>query len=81
MVVFCLIWIPVLAVVKVIQAPGNIFQRIAKCCRATENWGPRLKKNRGERYQNMKDDTPKETNTEVEIPDIKGFDNISFQKD
>ncbi|XP_071981517.1 sodium- and chloride-dependent neutral and basic amino acid transporter B(0+)-like [Engystomops pustulosus] len=81
MVVFCLIWIPVIAIVKVIQAPGNIFQRIAICCRPTENWGPRLPKNRGERYKNMKDQTTKEENQDVEIPDIKGFDNSSFQKD
>ncbi|XP_077137624.1 sodium- and chloride-dependent neutral and basic amino acid transporter B(0+)-like [Ranitomeya variabilis] len=81
MVVFCLIWIPIIAVVKVIQAPGNIFQRIVKCCRPTENWGPRLPSNRGERYQNMKDDTDKEDNNEVEIPDLKGLDNSSFQND
>ncbi|XP_056393944.1 sodium- and chloride-dependent neutral and basic amino acid transporter B(0+)-like isoform X1 [Hyla sarda] len=80
MVVFCLIWIPIIAIVKVIQAPGNIFQRIAKCCRPTENWGPRLPKNRGERYKHMKDDTAKQE-TDVEIPDITGFDNSSFQKD
>lgn len=81
MVVFCLIWIPIIAVVKIIQAPGNILQRIAKCCRPTENWGPRLAINRGERYQNMKDDTAKEHNKEVEIPEMNGFDNSSFQKD
>ncbi|KAM3911110.1 sodium- and chloride-dependent neutral and basic amino acid transporter B(0+)-like [Leptodactylus fuscus] len=81
MVVFCLIWIPVIAVVKVIQSSGNIFQRIAKCCRPTENWGPRLPRNRGERYQHMKDNTDKEDNKEIEIPDINGFDNVSFQKD
>ncbi|XP_075043326.1 sodium- and chloride-dependent neutral and basic amino acid transporter B(0+)-like isoform X2 [Mixophyes fleayi] len=75
-VVFCLIWIPVIAVVKIIQASGNIFQRIVSCCRPTENWGPALPKNRGERYQHMKDN--KEDTKGVEIPDIKGFDNASF---
>ncbi|XP_073455242.1 sodium- and chloride-dependent neutral and basic amino acid transporter B(0+)-like isoform X2 [Aquarana catesbeiana] len=81
MVVFCLIWIPVIAIVKVVQAKGNIFQRIASCCRPTENWGPALVKNRGERYKDMKDDTVKEEDEGVEIPDIKGVDNVSFQRD
>ncbi|XP_077303654.1 sodium- and chloride-dependent neutral and basic amino acid transporter B(0+)-like [Lithobates pipiens] len=81
MVVFCLIWIPIIAIVKVIQAKGNIFQRIASCCRPTENWGPALVKNRGERYKDMKDDTVREEDKAVEIPDIKGVDNVSFQRD
>ncbi|XP_040179608.1 sodium- and chloride-dependent neutral and basic amino acid transporter B(0+)-like isoform X2 [Rana temporaria] len=80
-VVFCLIWIPIIAIVKVIQAKGNIFQRIASCCRPDENWGPALVKNRGERYKDMKDGTVKEEDKGVEIPDIKGFDNVSFQRD
>ncbi|XP_063791753.1 sodium- and chloride-dependent neutral and basic amino acid transporter B(0+)-like [Pseudophryne corroboree] len=79
MVVFCLIWIPIIAVVKIIQAPGNILQRIASCCRPTESWGPALPKNRGERYQHMKDETIKEDAKGVEIPDITGNDNSSFQ--
>ncbi|KAM5145285.1 sodium- and chloride-dependent neutral and basic amino acid transporter B(0+) [Mantella aurantiaca] len=81
MVVFCLIWIPVIALVKIIQAKGNIFQRIASCCRPTETWGPALVKNRGERYKHMKDDRVKEEDKGVEIPDIKGVDNVSFQTD
>ncbi|XP_073455239.1 sodium- and chloride-dependent neutral and basic amino acid transporter B(0+)-like isoform X2 [Aquarana catesbeiana] len=81
MVVFCLIWIPIIAIVKVIQAKGNIFQRIASCCRPAENWGPALVKNRGERYKDMKDDTVKEEDKGVEIHEIKGFDNVSFQRD
>ncbi|XP_018412205.1 PREDICTED: sodium- and chloride-dependent neutral and basic amino acid transporter B(0+)-like, partial [Nanorana parkeri] len=81
MVVFCLIWIVAIAIVKVIQAKGNIFQRMASCCRPTENWGPALVKNRGERYKDMKDGKVKEEDKGVEIPDIKGFDNVSFQRD
>ncbi|XP_075043324.1 sodium- and chloride-dependent neutral and basic amino acid transporter B(0+)-like isoform X2 [Mixophyes fleayi] len=81
MVVFCVIWIPIVAVVKIVQAPGNICQRIVSCCRPTENWGPLLPENRGERYQHMKDNTVTEDNKGVEIPDIKGFDNASFQGD
>ncbi|XP_071981519.1 sodium- and chloride-dependent neutral and basic amino acid transporter B(0+)-like [Engystomops pustulosus] len=107
MIVFCLIWIPIVAGVKIIQAKGNIFQRIASCCRPTETWGPALRKNRGERYQHMKDDKVKKEGKEgessdkkwteryiqmtdgpvkkedkgVEIPDIAGCENPSFQSD
>ncbi|XP_063793615.1 sodium- and chloride-dependent neutral and basic amino acid transporter B(0+)-like [Pseudophryne corroboree] len=81
MVIFCLIWIPIVAFVKIFQASGNIFQRIASCCRPTESWGPALPENRGERYQHMKDDKVKEDTKEVEISDIKGFDNSLFQGD
>ncbi|XP_068107020.1 sodium- and chloride-dependent neutral and basic amino acid transporter B(0+)-like [Hyperolius riggenbachi] len=89
MVVFCLIWIPIVAIVKLFQASGNIFQRIASTCRPADNWGPALPENRGERYQHMKDNKRKDEDKEdkgVEIPDIsivdvKGYDNSSFQID
>ncbi|XP_066437972.1 sodium- and chloride-dependent neutral and basic amino acid transporter B(0+)-like [Eleutherodactylus coqui] len=105
MVVFCLIWIPLIAILKIIQAPGNIFQRIASACRPTETWGPALAKNRNERYQHMKDTKKNEDEMEsskvkaieryiqmkdqpvkpedkaVEVPDMAGFDNPSFQSD
>ncbi|XP_056393946.1 sodium- and chloride-dependent neutral and basic amino acid transporter B(0+)-like [Hyla sarda] len=105
MVIFCLIWIPIMAGVKIIQSKGNILQRIASCCRPTDTWGPALPKNRNERYQHMKDESvtnkDKETSDKkvveryiqmkeepfkqedkgVDIPDITGLDNPSFQSD
>ncbi|XP_044161506.1 sodium- and chloride-dependent neutral and basic amino acid transporter B(0+)-like [Bufo gargarizans] len=74
MVVFCLIWIPIIAVVKIIQAEGNIFQRIVSCCRPAENWGPAFPKNRGERYQHMKDERVNNEDKEMEITDRKGIE-------
>ncbi|CAJ0943041.1 unnamed protein product [Ranitomeya imitator] len=71
MVVFCLIWIPIVACVKIIQAEGNLFQRIASCCRPTATWGPALPKNRNERYQHMKDERVKNEDKEMEISHIQ----------
>nr|XP_005899401.1 PREDICTED: sodium- and chloride-dependent neutral and basic amino acid transporter B(0+) [Bos mutus] len=64
MITFCIIWIPVMAIINIIQAKGNIFQRSATCCRPAANWGPYLEKHRGERYENMSD-SKKETNHEI----------------
>ncbi|KAM8952909.1 sodium- and chloride-dependent neutral and basic amino acid transporter B(0+)-like [Pelodytes ibericus] len=72
---FCLIPIPAVAVWKIIQTPGPLWQRIVKCCKPTESWGPALEKNRGERYQHMNKVTG------LEIPDIKGIENSTFQSD
>uniref|UniRef100_A0A8C9EKX3 Transporter n=1 Tax=Pavo cristatus TaxID=9049 RepID=A0A8C9EKX3_PAVCR len=70
MIIFCVIWIPIVAVVKVLKAEGNIFQRIASCCRPTANWGPYLECHRGERYSHVV--TPKKEK-EHEIPTVSGF--------
>uniref|UniRef100_A0A8C4MPT4 Solute carrier family 6 member 14 n=1 Tax=Equus asinus asinus TaxID=83772 RepID=A0A8C4MPT4_EQUAS len=69
MIIFCIIWIPIMATVKIIQAKGNIFQRIVSCCRPASNWGPYLERHRGERYKDMVD--PK-TETDHEIPTVSG---------
>ncbi|XP_027465406.1 sodium- and chloride-dependent neutral and basic amino acid transporter B(0+) isoform X2 [Zalophus californianus] len=69
MIIFCIIWIPIMAVIKIIQAEGNIFQRIVSCCRPASNWGPYLERHRGERYKDMVD--PKKE-TDHEIPTVSG---------
>ncbi|GAB5584837.1 sodium- and chloride-dependent neutral and basic amino acid transporter B(0+) [Prionailurus iriomotensis] len=69
MIIFCIIWIPIMAVVKIIQAEGTIFQRIVSCCRPASNWGPYLERHRGERYKDMID--PKKE-TDHEIPTVSG---------
>ncbi|ELK07473.1 Sodium- and chloride-dependent neutral and basic amino acid transporter B(0+) [Pteropus alecto] len=69
MIIFCIIWIPIMAVIKIIQAKGNIFQRIVSCCRPASNWGPYLERHRGERYKDMVD--PKKE-TDHEIPTVSG---------
>uniref|UniRef100_A0A2K6F4Y7 Transporter n=1 Tax=Propithecus coquereli TaxID=379532 RepID=A0A2K6F4Y7_PROCO len=72
MIIFCIIWIPIMAVVKIIQAKGNIFQRIVSCCRPASNWGPYLKQHRGERYKDMIDPVKE---TDHEIPTVSGSRN------
>ncbi|XP_008053869.1 sodium- and chloride-dependent neutral and basic amino acid transporter B(0+) [Carlito syrichta] len=69
MIIFCIIWIPIMAFIKVIQAKGNIIQRIVSCCRPASNWGPYLKQHRGERYKGMVDP---EKETDYEIPTVSG---------
>ncbi|XP_068105669.1 sodium- and chloride-dependent neutral and basic amino acid transporter B(0+)-like [Hyperolius riggenbachi] len=75
MIIFCLIWIPIVAVIKVIKAKGNI----KKVCRPADNWGPALAQHRGERYKHMPDSRA-EKNT-VEIPSVSammGYDNDAY---
>ncbi|MBZ3875568.1 Sodium- and chloride-dependent neutral and basic amino acid transporter B(0+) [Sciurus carolinensis] len=69
MIIFCIIWIPIVAVIKIVQAQGNIFQRIVSCCKPAPNWGPYLEQYRGERYKDMVE-PKKEINHE--IPTISG---------
>ncbi|XP_063287990.1 sodium- and chloride-dependent neutral and basic amino acid transporter B(0+)-like isoform X1 [Pelobates fuscus] len=72
---FCILWIPLVAIVKVVQAKGNLLQ----CFRPHGTWGPALSQHRGDRYQHMPDDH-KEKNV-VEIPTISaldGYDNDAY---
>ncbi|NXY85273.1 S6A14 protein, partial [Alcedo cyanopectus] len=70
MIIFCVVWIPITAILKIVKAEGNLFQRIASCCRPASNWGPSLECNRGERYSHMVD-PPKEK--DHEIPTVSGL--------
>ncbi|XP_055499435.1 sodium- and chloride-dependent neutral and basic amino acid transporter B(0+)-like [Leucoraja erinacea] len=56
MIIFCVIWIPIIAVVKIVQAEGSsLFQKIVRSSKPTQDWGPYLKQHRGERYSNKHD--------------------------
>ncbi|XP_074771361.1 sodium- and chloride-dependent neutral and basic amino acid transporter B(0+) isoform X2 [Athene noctua] len=70
MIIFCVIWIPVVAILKIVKAEGNLRQRIVSCCRPAANWGPYLACHRGERYSHVVD--PKREK-EHEIPTVSGF--------
>ncbi|XP_026704536.1 sodium- and chloride-dependent neutral and basic amino acid transporter B(0+) isoform X1 [Athene cunicularia] len=70
MIIFCVIWIPVVAILKIVKAEGNLCQRIVSCCRPAANWGPYLACHRGERYSHVVD--PKREK-EHEIPTVSGF--------
>ncbi|XP_029357675.1 sodium- and chloride-dependent neutral and basic amino acid transporter B(0+) [Echeneis naucrates] len=50
MVAFILLWIPVVAVCKVMRAKGNLLKRLKLLCSASEEWHPYLDVHRGERY-------------------------------
>lgn len=75
MIICCLIWIPIVAVIKVFRARGNFLQT----CRPVNNWGPALAQHRGERYKHMADNT--EQKNVVEIPTVTsmtGCDNVAY---
>ncbi|NWH34769.1 S6A14 protein, partial [Chloropsis hardwickii] len=59
MIIFCVIWIPIVAIVKIYKAEGNLFQRVVSCCRPSASWGPYLEHHRGERYSHMVDSKKK----------------------
>uniref|UniRef100_A0AAR2M230 Transporter n=1 Tax=Pygocentrus nattereri TaxID=42514 RepID=A0AAR2M230_PYGNA len=50
MTVFCLVWIPIVAVWKLVKASGNPWQRLKSVCSPTKDWGPYLECHRNERY-------------------------------
>ncbi|NXK66885.1 S6A14 protein, partial [Sylvietta virens] len=71
MIISCVIWIPVVAIVKLVKAEGTFFQRIVSCCRPAADWGPFLEQYRGERYAHVVDSEKK---NEQEIPTVSGFE-------
>ncbi|XP_042354401.1 sodium- and chloride-dependent neutral and basic amino acid transporter B(0+) [Plectropomus leopardus] len=50
MAVFVLLWIPVIAVNKLIRAKGSPWKRLKSLCTPAEEWHPYLDVHRGERY-------------------------------
>ncbi|KAM4696123.1 uncharacterized protein WCC33_014859 [Rhinophrynus dorsalis] len=78
MIMFCIMWIPIIAIIKISKAKGTLWQRIVTCCRPSDKWGPALVKNRGERYQHMVDDKKKDD--DVEMPKIQGHDDLEIPK-
>ncbi|XP_072450719.1 sodium- and chloride-dependent neutral and basic amino acid transporter B(0+)-like [Chiloscyllium punctatum] len=58
MTIFCIMWIPIVAVVRVIQAEGpTLWQKISAVCTSAPDWGPYLEQHRGERYRKKPDST------------------------
>ncbi|XP_029462565.1 sodium- and chloride-dependent neutral and basic amino acid transporter B(0+)-like [Rhinatrema bivittatum] len=80
MIGFCIIWIPILAIVKLIKAEGSLCQRLGQIFSPAPNWGPALEQHRGERYSHVVDS--KKINTDLEIPSIDrymtGYDNKAY---
>ncbi|XP_048461093.1 sodium- and chloride-dependent neutral and basic amino acid transporter B(0+)-like [Rhincodon typus] len=58
MITFCTMWIPIVAVVRVVQAEGStLWQKISAACASAPEWGPYLEQHRGERYRKKPDST------------------------
>ncbi|XP_044161508.1 sodium- and chloride-dependent neutral and basic amino acid transporter B(0+)-like [Bufo gargarizans] len=75
MIIFCLLWIPIVAVIKVVQAKGNFLQT----CRPANNWGPALAQYRGERYEHIADNTEhKDANEIATVTSKTGYDNVTY---
>ncbi|XP_056347561.1 sodium- and chloride-dependent neutral and basic amino acid transporter B(0+) isoform X1 [Oenanthe melanoleuca] len=69
MIIFCVIWIPIVAIVKILKAEGSLVERIVSCCRPAANWGPYLERHRGERYSHVVDSKKRQH----EIPTVSGL--------
>ncbi|XP_037108727.1 sodium- and chloride-dependent neutral and basic amino acid transporter B(0+) isoform X1 [Syngnathus acus] len=48
---FILLWIPLIALYKLIRAQGTLWERVKSLCSASEHWHPYLDIHRGERMQ------------------------------
>ncbi|XP_067903933.1 sodium- and chloride-dependent neutral and basic amino acid transporter B(0+)-like isoform X3 [Heterodontus francisci] len=58
MIIFCIMWIPIVAIVRVSQSEGSTWcQKISAACTSAPDWGPYLEQHRGERYRNRPDST------------------------
>ncbi|XP_060688326.1 sodium- and chloride-dependent neutral and basic amino acid transporter B(0+)-like [Hemiscyllium ocellatum] len=56
MTTFCIMWIPIVAIVRVVQAEGStLWQKLSAACTAAPDWGPFLKQHKGERYGDRAD--------------------------
>uniref|UniRef100_UPI00398EDD90 sodium- and chloride-dependent neutral and basic amino acid transporter B(0+)-like isoform X2 n=1 Tax=Pristiophorus japonicus TaxID=55135 RepID=UPI00398EDD90 len=58
MMTFCMMWIPIVAIVRIVQAEGaTLWQKISAACTPAPDWGPYLEQHRGGRYRNRPDST------------------------
>uniref|UniRef100_A0A8C5MRM9 Transporter n=1 Tax=Leptobrachium leishanense TaxID=445787 RepID=A0A8C5MRM9_9ANUR len=72
---FCVLWLPLVAIVKLVQAKGNLKQ----CCRPARNWGPALSQHRGERYQHILEAKKEKDFVEITtISYLNGCDNVAY---
>ncbi|XP_048461168.1 sodium- and chloride-dependent neutral and basic amino acid transporter B(0+)-like [Rhincodon typus] len=52
LIIFSVIWVPIMAVVRIIKANGSsLYQKFSAACASTPDWGPYLEQHRGERYR------------------------------
>ncbi|XP_051877792.1 sodium- and chloride-dependent neutral and basic amino acid transporter B(0+)-like [Pristis pectinata] len=66
MIVFCIMWIPIVAIVRITRAEGStISKKISAASTSTSDWGPYLEQHRGGRYRNKLD--PTEASNHVQL--------------
>ncbi|XP_032886737.1 sodium- and chloride-dependent neutral and basic amino acid transporter B(0+)-like [Amblyraja radiata] len=52
MIIFCIMWIPIVAIKRVVQTEGStLWQKISATCTSAPDWGPYLEQHRGNRYR------------------------------
>ncbi|XP_038631370.1 sodium- and chloride-dependent neutral and basic amino acid transporter B(0+)-like [Scyliorhinus canicula] len=57
MIIFCIMWIPIIAIKKIVLAKGsNLWQKIVAASKPTPDWGPYLKQHRTGRYDKTNQD-------------------------
>uniref|UniRef100_A0A8C5QC26 Transporter n=1 Tax=Leptobrachium leishanense TaxID=445787 RepID=A0A8C5QC26_9ANUR len=79
MIIFCIIWIPILACKKMFLAKGTLWERFRTICSPTPDWGPALEKYRMGIYATT--NSYSNSNT-VDLPTIEGgYVNKEFHKD
>ncbi|XP_038631341.1 sodium- and chloride-dependent neutral and basic amino acid transporter B(0+)-like [Scyliorhinus canicula] len=72
MIIFCIMWIPIIAIIRIYQANGsNLWQKIVTATKSTPDWGPYLIEHRGERYDKTRYDKPNEETPQADTPEIE----------
>ncbi|XP_055500159.1 sodium- and chloride-dependent neutral and basic amino acid transporter B(0+)-like [Leucoraja erinacea] len=78
MIIFCIMWIPIIAIVRVFQAEGStLYQKLSTACSSAPDWGPYLEKHRDERYRNKTKSTEVSNQLLVFPTEIGTFKEVS----
>ncbi|CAN9512333.1 unnamed protein product [Ophioblennius macclurei] len=67
MIAFIVMWVPVVAVYKLIKAEGNLWKRMKTVCSPSEDWHPYLDIHRGERYPKQRSHRMKNSTNRPEV--------------
>ncbi|XP_072126481.1 sodium- and chloride-dependent neutral and basic amino acid transporter B(0+)-like isoform X3 [Mobula birostris] len=79
LIILCIMWIPVIAIVRVAQAEGStLSQKVAAACSSAPDWGPYLEQHRGERYRNKPDSAEVPNQMQLLPTKRETFDEIPF---
>ncbi|XP_043913391.1 sodium- and chloride-dependent neutral and basic amino acid transporter B(0+) [Protopterus annectens] len=73
MISFCIIWIPILAIIQIVRAKGSLWERIKQVASPAANWGPALECHYGERYKHLLAAKTKESHVNVSYIETDEF--------